>query len=113
MDGSVIRERMHPDVHGNRAPSLAEAIVKPGHGPHRHCHQLAAEIYRFLCGCGEPQPDDAVRGVPAGDTVPIPPGRWHSAADHGKDDLVFRGCGSPAATAENTVRQAANEGGGR
>jgi hypothetical protein len=29
-DGSVIRERMHPSVQGNRRQSLAEAIVAPG-----------------------------------------------------------------------------------
>ena len=29
-DGSAIRELMHPDVHGNRAQSLAEAVVAAG-----------------------------------------------------------------------------------
>ena len=29
-DGSLIRELMHPAVHGNRAQSLAEATIRPG-----------------------------------------------------------------------------------
>ena len=29
-DGSVIRELLHPDHHGNRQQSLAEATVPPG-----------------------------------------------------------------------------------
>ena len=36
-DGSALRELMHPDVHGNRAQSLAEAVVAAGARtlPHR------------------------------------------------------------------------------
>ena len=31
LDGSLIRELMHPDVHGNWFQSLAEATIRPGH----------------------------------------------------------------------------------
>jgi hypothetical protein len=34
-DGSGIRELMHPDRHGNRNQSLAEALVPPGTQPLR------------------------------------------------------------------------------
>lgn len=33
LDGSRVRELMHPRVHGNRAQSLAEAIVDVGGRP--------------------------------------------------------------------------------
>lgn len=29
LDGSLVRELMHPDVRGNRAQSLTEATVRP------------------------------------------------------------------------------------
>jgi len=40
-DGSIIRELMHPSVHGNANQSLAEAIVPVGQGTHpRRRHHL-------------------------------------------------------------------------
>ena len=35
-DGSVIRELMHPNVHGNANASIAEAIVAPGQSTYLH-----------------------------------------------------------------------------
>ena len=35
-DGSVIRELMHPNVHGNCNVSFAEAVVAPGNTTHLH-----------------------------------------------------------------------------
>ena len=34
-DGSLIRELMHPGVHGNAGASLAEAALSPGSRPTR------------------------------------------------------------------------------
>ena len=35
-DGSVVRELMHPHVHGNANTSLAEAVVAAGKTTHLH-----------------------------------------------------------------------------
>ena len=40
-DGSIIRELMHPNVHGNVNQSLAEAIVPVGQGTQLHRHHLS------------------------------------------------------------------------
>ena len=102
---------MHPAVHGNRAQSLAEATVKPGHATHRHRHLQTEEIYHFLRGCGQLQLDDAVREVQTGDTVLIPPGCWHSVVNHGEHDLVFLCCCSPAYAHADTQLQTPDDGG--
>jgi len=46
-DGSLIRELMHPDVHGNRQQSLAEAIVPVGFTTFLHKHLKSEEIYHI------------------------------------------------------------------
>ncbi len=95
-DGSTIRELMHPDLHGNRAQSLAEAIVAPGARTRRHRHLTSEEIYHFLRGCGTLQIEDTSLSVKAGDTALIPSGRWHRVINAGAEDLVFLCCCSPA-----------------
>ena len=110
-DGSTIRERMHPDTHGNRAQSLAEATVAPGGRTRRHRHRQAEEIYHFLKGSGTLQIGGEIQPVTAGDTALIPPGRWHSVANEGRGDLVFLCCCSPAYAHADTELQTPNEGG--
>ena len=110
-DGSTIRELMHPDVHGNRAQSLAEATVAPGGRTRRHRHRRAEEIYHFLRGCGQLQIDGENAPVTAGDTVLIPTGSWHRVRNTGQDDLVFLCCCSPAYVHEDTDLMISNHGG--
>ena len=43
-DGSQIRELMHPDHHGNRAQSLAEAVVFPAQETLLHKHLRTEEL---------------------------------------------------------------------
>jgi hypothetical protein len=43
-DGSLVRELMHPKVHGNKKQSLAEAIVPAGAETLRHRHLVSEEI---------------------------------------------------------------------
>ena len=45
-DGSVIRELMHPAVHGNQLQSLAEATVQPGQRTQLHRH-LRVRFYFY------------------------------------------------------------------
>ena len=47
-DGSIIRELFHPDIHGNRNHSLAEAIIPPGSKTLPHKHMESEEINRAL-----------------------------------------------------------------
>lgn len=94
-DGSAIRERMHPEVHGNRSQSLAEATVAPGSSTTPHRHRQTEKIYYFLSGRGRLQFNAESRTVKAGDTVLIPPGNWHSVRNEGHGDLVFLCCCSP------------------
>ena len=44
-DGSIIRELMHPSVHGNPNQSLAEATVPAGGKTLLHKHRITEEIY--------------------------------------------------------------------
>ncbi len=110
-DGSSIRELMHPEVHGNRAQSLAEATVPPGGRTRPHRHLQAEEIYHFLRGRGTLQIEDEVKSVAPGDTALIPPGRWHRVANAGEEPLVFLCCCSPAYSHTDTELQTAGQGG--
>lgn len=104
---------MHPDIHGNRAQSLAEATVAPGDRTRRHRHRQAEEIYHFTRGCGVLQIEDERRMVATGNTVLIPPGSWHCVANNGDDDLVFLCCCSPAyAHADTELKISINGGDG-
>jgi len=102
LDGSLIRELMHPDVHGNRAQSLAEATVRPGQTTRIHRHGRAEEIYYILAGEGLMVVDNEKQTVRAGDAIHIPPGAWHSMTNTGAVDLVFLCCCSPAYHDEDT-----------
>lgn len=104
---------MHPDIHGNRAQSLAEATVPPGRRTRRHRHRQAEELYHFIRGCGQLQIEDERKRVANGDTVLIPPGSWHSVANDGDDDLVFLCCCSPAYAHDDTELPTSTQGGDR
>ena len=95
-DGSEIRELMHPAVHGNRAQSLAEAIVRPGQRTQLHRHALSEELYFVTRGVGEMTLGDARFPIGVGDTVLIPPGTPHCVAAHGDAPLHILCCCSPA-----------------
>ena len=102
-DGSVIRELMHPAVHGNRNQSLAEARVPQGGETLAHKHPLAEELYHFTAGPGVMELGDAEFKVRAGDTVCIEPGRVHRVRNTGEGELVILCCCAPAYSHEDTV----------
>jgi mannose-6-phosphate isomerase-like protein (cupin superfamily) len=102
---------MHPEVHGSRAQSLAEARVAPGGRTRSHRHRRSEEIYHFTGGHGHVRIDDGELSVAAGHTVLIPPGRWHSVTNDGREDLVFLCCCSPAYAHGDTELPAARVGG--
>lgn len=103
---------MHPEIHGNRAQSLAEATVAPGRSTWPHRHRQAEELYHFIRGRGHLHIGDKTARVKAGDTVLIPPGSWHRVINDSDEDLVFLCCCSPAYAHADTELQTSNDGGG-
>ncbi|GFM36943.1 cupin domain-containing protein [Desulfovibrio psychrotolerans] len=101
-DGSVIRELMHPAVHGNAHQSLAEAQVPAGGRTLAHVHGRTEEIYHFTSGNGEMTLGPRTFPVAAGDTVCIAPGVPHCLINTGDTPLVVLCCCSPAYTHDDT-----------
>jgi mannose-6-phosphate isomerase-like protein (cupin superfamily) len=108
-DGSLIRELMHPDVHGNRCQSLAEATLRPGQLTRFHRHAQSEEIYYVLQGEALMTVDREKQPIVRGDAVLIPPGSWHCITNTGDGDLVFLCCCSPAYRHDDTQLQAPQE----
>jgi len=94
-DGSRIRELMHPQRHGNRLQSLAEATVVPGGKTQLHRHAQTEELYHIISGHGVMTLGDERIAINVGDTVCISPGIAHAVENHGATDLVFLCCCSP------------------
>lgn len=95
-DGSTIRELMHPAVHGNRAQSLAEAIVKPGACTLLHRHALTEELYHITAGAGVMTLGDETFEVRVGDTIHIAPGTPHCITCIGSEPLhILCTCSPP------------------
>ncbi|MBY0438644.1 MAG: cupin domain-containing protein [Burkholderiales bacterium] len=101
-DGSLIRELMHPSVHGNRLQSLAEAIVPAGGSTVLHRHRLSEEIYHFTRGRGRMRVGDDTFEVTAGDTVCIPPGAAHRLVNTGGTEMRLLCACTPPYAHEDT-----------
>lgn len=95
MDGSIIRELMHPDQHGNKNQSLAEATVKVGSSTQLHKHLITEELYHITQGAGEMTLDGNRFPVIVGDTICILPGVAHKIRNTGEKDLKILCCCSP------------------
>lgn len=102
LDGSEIRELMHPDRHRVRNQSLAMAIVEPGAATQLHLHRAAEELYHVLEGQGRMTLDMTNFQVRAGDTVLIPPGTPHCIENTGTLELRILCCCSPAYRHDDT-----------
>lgn len=95
-DGSEIRELMHPQVHGNRNQSFAEATVAPGARTLTHRHATTEEIYHIASGHGVMFLGDDVFEVYEGDTICIPPGTAHCIENTGDTPLkILCACSPP------------------
>ena len=101
-DGSLIRELMHPAVHGNAGASLAEAVVEPGQTTHPHRHRIAEELYHVTRGVGELTLGAERICVAPGDTALIPPGTVHSITNTGDGPLHILCVCTPAYRHEDT-----------
>jgi mannose-6-phosphate isomerase-like protein (cupin superfamily) len=101
-DGSEIRELMHPDHHGNRKQSLAEATVPAGVRTLLHCHRETEELYHVTSGAGLLTLGEKSIKVGPGDTALIPPGTPHCIEASGAGPLRILCCCSPAYRHEDT-----------
>ena len=101
-DGSTIRELMHPDSHGNRQQSLAEARVPVNTTTSLHLHKTSEEIYFILQGQGEMTLEDQTFPVKTGDTILIPPNTAHQIRNSGEIELQFLCACSPAYSHDDT-----------
>ncbi|OOZ38769.1 hypothetical protein BOW53_14325 [Solemya pervernicosa gill symbiont] len=101
-DGSLIRELMHPDQHGNRNQSLAEAEVGPGVTTLLHCHHQSEELYHITAGQGLMTLANDQFDVVTGDTVHIAPGVAHCIRSIGTNPLKILCCSSPPYSHEDT-----------
>lgn len=88
-DGSVVRELMHPDLHPNRAQSLAEATVFAGNCTLLHRHRRTEEIYYVTAGKGRMTLGERQFEILAGDCVCINPGVAHCVENTGAQPLVI------------------------
>jgi len=101
-DGAIIRELMHPEVHGNSNQSLAEATITPGTATALHRHNLSEEIYHFIGGKGQMTLGEETFEVAMGDTVCIPPRTLHKLQNNGKEPLKLLCCCAPAYSHDDT-----------
>ncbi|MFZ5798894.1 MAG: cupin domain-containing protein [Thermodesulfobacteriota bacterium] len=101
-DGSLIRELMHPAVHGNHRLSLAEASVAPGAATALHRHLCSEEIYHVLDGTGWMILDGERFSLAPGDTICIAPGLPHRVENDGRVPLRILCCCTPPYAHEDT-----------
>ena len=102
-DTSEIRELMHPDVHGNRKQSLAEARILPGRSTLLHKHVKTEELYHFLTGKGVMTVGSERLEVTEGDTVCIPRNTPHKVINTDEESMRILCCCYPPYRHEDTV----------
>lgn len=86
-DGSEIRELMHPAAQGNKAQSLAEAMVQQGQQTHLHRHHNSEELYYITNGKGYMTLGGEQFEATVSDTIYIPPGTPHCIKNIGIEAL--------------------------
>lgn len=101
-DGSIVRELMHPAVHGNVNQSFAEAIVAAGRSTRLHRHRCSEEIYHVTEGEGRMVLGTETFAIHQGDTICIPPATPHRVENTGKTELRILCCCSPPYSDDDT-----------
>ena len=96
VDGSEIRELIHPEHHNAQNQSLAYAQVAPHSNTEKHRHHQTEEIYHILTGEGVMSLGEQQFHVQPGDSILIPPGTAHCIANPTDIPLTFLCCCSPA-----------------
>jgi mannose-6-phosphate isomerase-like protein (cupin superfamily) len=101
-DGSIIRELFHPDTHGNKNQSLAEAVIPAGSVTLLHRHGHSEEIYYITEGTGLMTVDNKQFNVVVGDAICILPGKSHCIKNITDIPLKLLCCCSPPYSHEDT-----------
>ena len=102
LDGSLIREIVHPNSSGAVNQSLAEASLGPGQATSRHIHQKSEEIYYIVSGSGRIHISGEEAVVGKDDAVIIPPGTDHYIENIDDMELVLLCCSAPAYSDSDT-----------
>lgn len=102
LDGSDIRELLHPDRHPVRNQSLAEATVLAGQRTALHRHRNSEEIYHISAGTGRMTLAGDTFTVQPGDSILIPPGTAHCVENTGSEALRILCACAPAYAHEDT-----------
>ena len=101
-DGSIIRELIHPNIHGNQNMSVAEATIPIGSSTYHHYHEQSEEIYHITQGEGIVFVGEERVKVTVGHSVCLPPGVCHSVENTGKEEFKFLCMSSPRYLHEDT-----------
>jgi len=102
LDGSTIREIVHPSNTPSVNQSLAEARIESGNATSNHIHRLTEEIYYILSGKGRMHLSKKEFIVGENDAIIIPNGIEHYIENIGDIELVFLCCSTPPYTNEDT-----------
>jgi len=102
LDGSTIREIVHPNNTPSVNQSLAEARIEPGNATSNHIHRLTDEIYYILNGKGRMHLSKKEFIVGENDAIIIPHGIEHYIENIDDIELVFLCCSTPPYTNEDT-----------
>ncbi|MFZ2268099.1 MAG: cupin domain-containing protein [Azonexus sp.] len=102
LDGSEIRELLHPGRHAVRQQSLAEAVVPPGASTLLHRHAISEEIYHVTRGSGRMTLGTEKFAITVGDSILIAPGVAHCVENTGVAALHILCCCAPAYAHEDT-----------
>ncbi len=102
IDGSTIREIIHPNNVDSVHQSLAEAKLEPSSSTLNHLHSKSEEIYYVLKGTGRMHLDTEELIVGVNDAIYIPPGTKHFIENTGEEDLIFLCCSTPPYSNEDT-----------
>jgi mannose-6-phosphate isomerase-like protein (cupin superfamily) len=94
-DGSQVRELMHPEVHGNKKLSFAQAVIEPGCATVSHVHKTSEEIYHVVQGKGMMTLGEEQFFIGPGDTVCILPYLSHRVENTGHEPLIIYCCCAP------------------
>ena len=98
----MIRELMHPKIHGNHLQSLAEATVPIKMETWEHRHRSSEEIYHITHGMGLMTLGEERFEVVEGDSILIPVGMPHKIKAMGDTPLKLLCCCSPPYSDDDT-----------
>jgi mannose-6-phosphate isomerase-like protein (cupin superfamily) len=102
-DGSLIKELMHPELHGTVRLSLAEATIPIGSTTLLHTHATSEELYHIIAGKGRMRLAGDTFEVVEGDTIAILPGQPHQLENIGNAPLKALCCCSPPYSHSDTT----------